>query len=70
MTKQELLAKREELEKQYKLKEYVHLKRFTTGGKNEGAYKDSCRELKLIWTELAAICDELEDPIPVCMNYV
>ena len=53
------------LEKHLRGKESAHAQRFGGGGLNESAYQDSCREIDIIYEELAVVCQELGDPIPV-----
>jgi len=64
MNKAELQKERERLEKKLTFAENSHAKQFA-GFVNEGNYQDSYNQIKSIYHDLAAVCDELGDPIPV-----
>ena len=64
MTKSELQKERERLEKKLTFAENSHSKQFA-GFVNEGNYQDSYNNVMAIYHDLAKVCDDLGDPIPV-----
>ena len=64
MNQEQLKQKRATLEASLERKEDAHANRFASGS-NESAYQDSCNERDTIYKELAKVCEELGDPIPV-----
>ena len=60
---EELQKKRSELEKLLKRREDAHYKK--PYWHNEGTYRDSVKEIKIIYNELFVVAQELGDPIPV-----
>ena len=64
MSKEELQKQREFLEKRLTFAENSHAKQFA-GFVNEGNYQDSYNNVMAIYHDLAKVCDELGDPIPI-----
>jgi len=64
MSKAELQKERERLEKKLTFAENSHAKQFA-GFINEGNYQDSYNNVMAIYHDLAKVCDELGDPIPI-----
>ena len=60
-----LLQKRTALEKNLKRLEEWHIKQFSQYISNESSYQESARQIRVLYTELSQVCDELNDPIPV-----
>jgi len=60
----DLKARRVTLEKELKRKEDVH-QTLLAGSMNEAAYQTSCQKITEVYTELADVCRELGDPIPL-----
>ena len=67
MNQKELQNKREQLEKKLKSKENAHAQKFNYIA-SESAYRDSCKEISVIYKELFEVCMELGDPIPVIIK--
>jgi len=61
---QKIQKRREELENLLTRKQDSHSKKYTHVP-SESEYRNSCKEMKEIYQELADICKELGDPIPV-----
>ena len=61
---QKIQKRREELEKLLKRKQDAHSHKYVHVP-NESEYRNSCKEISEIYNELADICRELGDPIPV-----
>jgi uncharacterized protein YlxP (DUF503 family) len=64
MNQEQLKEKRVILEASLKRKVDAHYQKFASS-LNESAYQDSCNEIALIYKELAEVCEDLGDPIPV-----
>ena len=63
--KNELLKKREELEKKFERLQKTHLQKFCQHNASESAYRDSSKKNYEVYQELFEVCRELGDPIPM-----
>ena len=64
MSKEELKKEKDRLTKKLSLMETTHSKQFA-GHINEGAYEESCQQIKFVYQQLESVSDKLEDPVPV-----
>lgn len=61
----ELTKKREELERQYKRKFDAHCAEYSKHIVKEEGYRESARQMRMLYEELFDVAMELGDPVPV-----
>lgn len=64
MSKEELKKEKDRLEKKLAMMQNTHAKQFA-GHVNEGAYEESCQQIRNVYQQLECICNTLGNPIPV-----